>query len=57
MFLGLYYIKSYFLIKNKVNDYQIIYLDCMQNLTKLFVKQFYYYLKLIHTIEKDKNYY
>ena len=62
MSLGAYYIKSFSLINHKVNinDYQNIYIECINKEKELFshfVKQFDIYLKLIYAIKKDKNSY
>ena len=62
MSLGAYYIKSFSLINHKVNinDYQNIYIECINKVKELFshfMKQFDIYLKLIYAIKKDKNSY
>lgn len=56
--LGAYYIKSFFLIKKKVQDYRNITFQTLQtlkNLTEHFINQFDKYLKLINNINKNNS--
>ena len=56
--LGAYYVKTFFLIKNKIQNYQMISLETLkilENLTLHFVNQFNKYLQIIERINKINN--
>jgi LPS O-antigen subunit length determinant protein (WzzB/FepE family) len=58
--LGAYYIKSYFLIKKKIENYKKIAIRTLKDLKELtehFIEQFNKYLELIDNINNNNNNY